>query len=107
MVLAVHDPALGVFLRRLPLAAGWVGSFRVGPLGDGSVREKSLSVEAEETVEVPAGVFDCWRLTMSDPISGDQHLWVTQTGQLLVRSVLGTGGRGLESVLVSCNAVGE
>lgn len=107
MVLAVHDPALGVFLRRLPLAAGWVGSFRVGPLGDGSFREKSLRVEAEETVEVPAGVFDCWRLTMSDPISGDQQLWVTQTGQLLVRSVLGTGGRGLESVLVSFNSAGE
>jgi hypothetical protein len=104
MVLAVHDPALGMLLRRLPLEAGWSGSFRVGPFGDGWFREESLRVDGEETVEVPAGVFDCWRLTMTPPFPPyDYRIWVTKDGQLLVKTLLGPEGRALERVLVSAS----
>jgi hypothetical protein len=105
IVLAVHEPAFGLFLRRLPLAPGWSGSFRVGPFGDGGVRDHSLTVDGEETVEVPAGVFDCWRLTVTPPFSPyDYRVWVAKDGQLLVKLVLGPEGRGIERVLVSATS---
>jgi hypothetical protein len=101
IVPVVHEPALWLLLRRLPLATGWAGSFHYGPFGDRAFRETSLKVEGEDSVEVPAGVFDCWRLTMSDGISLGRVLWVSKGEQLLVRSVLGPQGHGLEWSLVS------
>jgi len=99
--LAAHEPALGLLIHRLPLAAGWSGSFRVGPFGDGWFREESLRVEGEETIEVPAGVFDCWRLTMTPPFPPYPYrIWVTKDGQLLVKTLLGADGHALERVLV-------
>jgi hypothetical protein len=103
-----HDPALGMLLRQLPLAAGWSGSFRSGPLGDGWFREQSLRVEGEETVEVPAGVFDCWRLTITPPFPPfDYRLWVSKDGQVLVKSLLGSKGHALERVLISATTASE
>lgn len=99
-VLAVHDPALGLFLKQLPLTTAWSGSYRVGPFGDGSFRDQSVVVDGEETVEVPAGVFDCWRLTMPPH---DLRIWVAKDGQLVVKSVSGPEGQVHERVLVSAS----
>jgi len=97
----LHDPALGYFLRRLPLAAGWSGSVRSGPFGDRTFRPTSLEVEGAETVTVPAGVFDCWRIAMTIGSTTHEVLWVSKDRQTLVKSVRGPEGYGLERALVS------
>lgn len=102
MVPVAYDPGLAILLQQLPLTAGWSGSFQMGPFGDGWFRQESLHVDGEETIEVPAGVFDCWRLTMTPPFPPYPYrLWVSKEGQLLVRSVLGPEGHGTERALVS------
>lgn len=100
-VVAAHEPALGLFVRRLPLAKGWAGSFHAGPIGNRSYRETSFKVVGEARVTVPAGVFDCWRVTVTDGVTLRRVLWVSKAEQLLVKSVLGPEGHGLEWALLS------
>lgn len=98
---AVHGPAIVHLLRKLPLAAGWVGSVQAGPMGTTGFRSMSLRVAGEETVRVPAGVFDCWRVALTRQGSGQDVLWVSKGEQLLVKTLSGSGEQGVEGVLIS------
>jgi hypothetical protein len=99
IVPAAHDAGLVHLMRLLPLRAGWAGSVHVGPFGPSGFQPSSFRVAGDETVRVPAGVFDCWRVTIG--ASGGRTLWISKADHLLVRSLDGPEGRGLERVLSS------
>jgi hypothetical protein len=76
-----------LFFMAVPLGPDWVGS---ASLLGWAVRDNDvllpveLRVESAETITVPAGRFDCWRLSVR--VSGKQiHYWVRQTDGLGVR----------------------
>lgn len=104
-----HGPGWGFanIVRRLPLHDGWTGSVYVPGFVSGYVTE-SLRVIGDETVQVPAGIFDCWRVTVATVASRHHQwltLWVSKDSGLLVKTVLGPeGARVQESVLVSFEA---
>jgi len=62
----------------------------------------SLAVTGEERIRIPAGAFDCWRLSLSD-MRHERTLWVRKTDQLpiLLRDTTRTPGQVREAVLVS------
>jgi hypothetical protein len=102
---AIHNPGLVNLAGLLPLAPGWAGSVRLtAPAEPSDVA--NLEVVGEETVTVPAGTFDCWRMTV-DQGGLIQALWVSKERQLVVRSLRGNEGSGLESALVSFTLVKE
>jgi len=99
---AVHGPAIVHLVRQLPLAREWSGSVQAGPFGSQNpLRQTSFHVEGEGIVRVPAGVFDCWRVTVANGASRLETLWVSKTEQLLVRALSGSEDAGVEAVLVS------
>jgi hypothetical protein len=78
-----------VFLMAVPLSREWRGS---ASLLGWAVRDTDillpieLRVEAEETITVPAGRFDCWRLSLR--FSGKQiNYWVRKSDGIGVRVV--------------------
>jgi hypothetical protein len=85
-------------MQRLPLATGWSGAVQAGPYGTATFRLTALRVVGEDTIRVPAGEYDCWRVSMG---MGSHTLWVSKAERLLVRSRLGPEGQGLEWVLTS------
>ena len=96
IVPGIHSPGLVYLMRLLPLRAGWSGSVQAGPFGTATFRLTSLRVVGEETIRVPAGEFDCWRVAMGAGPTGFQTLWVSKAERLLVRSRIGPEARGLE-----------
>jgi hypothetical protein len=98
---AVHGPGIVHLLRNLPLAAGWAGSVQSGPFGTTGFRTASLRVVGEESVQVPAGIYECWRVALTSESSGLQTLWVSKAERLLVKSLSGSDEQGVEAVLVS------
>jgi hypothetical protein len=95
-------------LRSVHLHAQWRGKAAV--VGWGAVRSDlvypvSLAVTGEERIRIPAGSFDCWRLSLSD-MRHVQTLWVRKSDQLpiLLRDTTRTPGQLREAVLVSVRA---
>ncbi|MGK7297350.1 MAG: alpha/beta fold hydrolase [Candidatus Wenzhouxiangella sp. M2_3B_020] len=75
------DAALEAAIQAMPLDEGFSTTVRAVEIGmQQRVRVHRVSVEAAETVTVPAGEFDTWKVVV-DPIDGEgggQTLWVTQ-----------------------------
>ena len=92
-------------LRAVRLHAEWRGKAVV--VGWGAVRSDlvypvTLAVTGEERIRIPAGTFDCWRLSLSDMRRG-RTLWVRKSDQLpiLLRDTTHTPGQVREAVLTS------
>jgi hypothetical protein len=100
----MHGPGWGFahIVRFLPLEAEWSGSVYVAGFPTAGYLMESLQVTRGETIEVPAGTFDCWRIAVEH--NGQQWLtlWVGKDSRQLVKAVLAPkGARGYETVLVS------
>lgn len=104
--LVVNGEMLDAVLRLEPLAMGWRDSVMLlltEPTA-AVATPAALAVTGEEQVTVPAGAFDCWIVDVQ-AASGQSRLWVSKTGQIVVRAVqpvpqLGAGAI-VERVLVS------
>ncbi|MDA8021297.1 MAG: S9 family peptidase, partial [Thermoanaerobaculia bacterium] len=103
------DAALDVVLSGLPLAEGYRTYLRYAEVGmTQRVRFFALSVDGTETIEVPAGSFETYRVTLEalDGEGGDVTSWFTvETPRKLVKSS-GTlppqmGGGPIETVLTT------
>ena len=84
------DSALNLVVTALPLAEGYAATLRTFEVGmQQRTRLWSVSVAGSESVEVPAGAFETWRVAIEplDGEGGDQTLWVTREApRLVVRS---------------------
>lgn len=61
--------------------------------------EPELPAQTTETITVPAGEFDCFKLDLTSGGTRTQT-WIARTGGLLVKQVQTSDGREFESVLV-------
>ena len=70
----------------LPLAAGYTTAFRNLDLQSQKVQVKQLKVAGKESVTVPAGTFEAWKVEVSSPDSGaTQTLWVVPDTRRVVK----------------------
>ena len=94
---AVDDNLLQGLLHTLPLAAGKTFVVPVFSSGTGTTASLTITVTGAETVTVPAGTFDAWKLD----ISGGQvpvQFWVTRKSPRVVK--LGFAGAPMSFELV-------
>lgn len=87
------ESSLEAVLASLRLSEGYRASIRVAEVGaQQRVRFFSVQVEGTETIEVPAGSFEAWRLSLRalDGEGGDQKIWLDQEGP---RTTLKVDGR--------------
>ncbi|MDM8007462.1 MAG: DUF3108 domain-containing protein [Phycisphaerae bacterium] len=61
-------------IRRMPLAEGYRSTFPIFPVMGGSVMDVEIQVTAKEKVSVPAGAYECWKLTLAVTSGGTQVL---------------------------------
>jgi len=76
----VYDNEEALYLiRRLPLAEGYRASFPIFPVTGGSVVDCRIEVAGKETLTVPAGTFECLKVTLSvwaqNAKALEHHLW--------------------------------
>jgi hypothetical protein len=98
-------------VRLLPLGAGWTGSVYVAPLPSGRYTPTILRAVGDERVSVPAGTFDCWRVT----VEHDDHVWLTlwvgKRPRQLVKAAFAPDPQGrtlpFETVLISSETSGQ
>lgn len=103
--------ALETALTGLPLREGYRTSLRAVEVGmQQRVRVFNISVEDTESVEVPAGTFDTWRVRMDalDGEGGDQTLWISAEPPRTVVKSEGhlppqMGGAAFTTVLTAVN----
>lgn len=71
----------------LPLKAGYTARFRNFDLMKQKPKLQDLKVTGEETVTVPAGTFEAWKveITPSDGAADKQTLWVSKTSPKTVK----------------------
>lgn len=69
------DESLFWLLRGIPLEEGWEGAYHNVNLGVARVVVAEVLVEERETVEVPAGEFDTWRIRVRTE-SIAQRVWI-------------------------------
>lgn len=84
------EAALEAVLTALPLASGYRTRLRAMEIDvEQLVRRFAVIVEERETIEVPAGEFDTWRLRLDalDGLGGSQVLWIgVEAPRVLVRA---------------------
>ena len=75
-------------LASLPLAEGYSTAFRNFDLQSQKVKVLQLNVGGSESVTVPAGKFDTWRVDLkpADGDAGTTTLWVDKTSRKVVKS---------------------
>lgn len=100
----VPDAIAPIYLMGVQIGAGWQG--RLSLLG-WAVRDNDVSVpldmrvDGEETVRVPAGRFECWRIAL-DVGGTRQWYWVRKSDGLGIRALRDTrDGASHEILLVS------
>jgi hypothetical protein len=94
---AVDDNLLQGLLHTLPLAAGKSFTVPLFASGDGVSKEVTITVAGDQTVTVPAGTFETWRLEVTGgqvPVS----FWVSKKDPRVVK--LGFAGAPLSFELV-------
>jgi hypothetical protein len=69
-------PGSHAVIARLPLAAGYKATFRNLDIRSQKVEVKALEVVGKESVTVPAGTFDAWKVQVSGTDGGTTTLWV-------------------------------
>jgi dipeptidyl aminopeptidase/acylaminoacyl peptidase len=69
-------PGSHAVIARLPLAAGYTTTFRNLDVRSQKVEVKQLKVVGKESVTVPAGTFDAWKVEVSGADGGVTTLWV-------------------------------
>lgn len=102
----LRTDALNLALRRAPIERGWKGSIAlvVWPYYSRLARQwYDLSVVGEETVTVPAGTFDCWKIQLGPgPAREDRiNFWVTKDKQWIAQWGAGNDERAFRMVLVA------
>jgi dipeptidyl aminopeptidase/acylaminoacyl peptidase len=102
------DEGLRATLMALPLTADTAVTYRTFDLQSQKVRVWSLEVAGEETVEVPAGTFDCFKLAVEalDDMGGGQSVWIAQDAPYVTVKATGQlppqmGGGEIRTVLAS------
>ncbi|MGY6555695.1 MAG: alpha/beta fold hydrolase [Wenzhouxiangella sp.] len=101
------ESGLEAVLASLRLSEGYRTSVRIAEIGaQQRVRFFSVQVEAAETIEVPAGSFEAWRIGLRalDGEGGDQTMWLDREGPRTTLKVEGRlppqmGGMAFTSVL--------
>jgi hypothetical protein len=86
-------PTLDAVLRSAALADGWRGSMWLPMFGDNLWID--LQVAGSETIEVPGGRFDCWKVRVG--LHGGIYAWVSKDRQWLIR--LGGESKGEQQLL--------
>lgn len=86
--LIVNGEMLDAVLRLEPLAIGWRDSVMLMLTEPTAAvtTPAQITVTGEEQVTVPAGAFDCWVVDVQAG-SGQSRLWVSKTGQVVIRAV--------------------
>jgi hypothetical protein len=69
-------PGSHAVIARLPLAAGYTTSFRNLDVRTQQIGVKQLAVVGRESVTVPAGTFDSWKVEVKGVDGGVTTLWV-------------------------------
>jgi hypothetical protein len=66
-------------MRRLPLQPGFEAVVPVFEMSSGSFANVRLQVTARETITVPAGTYDCYKVVMvsDDGLPNEQTFWIT------------------------------
>lgn len=85
----LSDAFAPVYLATVPLSAHWQGSVTLlgwAVIPKDVLRPVELRVTGEERVRVPAGTFDCWRMTISHS-GGVIDYWVRKSDGIAVRLV--------------------
>jgi hypothetical protein len=85
----LSDALTPIYLAAAPLAAQWQGSVTVlgwAVIPKDVLHPVELRVTGEERVRVPAGTFDCWRMTASYS-GGVVDYWVRKSDGIAVRAV--------------------
>ena len=78
-------------MRRLPLQVGYKTTIpTITTLGGGVVIPVGLEVTAKETIEVPAGKFDCFKV----PLDISQTFWITDDAHRYLVKFEGGGATG-------------
>jgi hypothetical protein len=102
----VSAAMLQTVLRLLPLQSNWedssMATLSVTPASD-TVVPTRISVVGDESVQVPAGTFDCWVVAVHADAARGLY-WVSKTDPMVVRSVLDVpsmNGAQLVSTLTS------
>ncbi|MFI5230022.1 MAG: hypothetical protein ACHQWU_13195 [Gemmatimonadales bacterium] len=101
----VSPAMLETVLRLLPLGPGWRDSTTTLSvlLGATALLPTQLSVIGEDRVQVPAGSFDCWVVSVR-AASAHALYWVTKSDPIVVRSAIDVpslGGAEMVSALTS------
>lgn len=75
-------------IAALPLAAGYTATFRNFDIMTQQVKPRQLKVVGSESVTVPAGTFDAWKveITPAEGTGEKTTLWVDKTSRSVVKS---------------------
>lgn len=85
----------------LPLTAGYKTTFRNFDLETRKPKLMQLVVTGTETVSVPAGSFDTWRVEITSPdVSGKTVLWVAKGQHIAVKYTANMDGASVTAELI-------
>jgi hypothetical protein len=104
----VSSAMLETVLRLLPLSIGWEDSASVMSVSvsSNSTLPARLAVIGEDRVQVPAGTFDCWVVSVrADPARG--MYWVTKQDPIVVRSAIDVPGLGSAQLVSALTRIGR
>ncbi|HKS05328.1 MAG TPA: hypothetical protein VJR92_03360 [Gemmatimonadaceae bacterium] len=87
---AIDYNAIQPFASALPLAAGSKTVARVFSSGDGASTDMTFAVVGEESVTVPLGTFDAWRVDVTGAVHVVLHVAKAAPYQLLKLSPVGS-----------------
>jgi hypothetical protein len=81
------DAGAGYSIAALPLADGYTATFRNFDVQKQKVKLMQLKVAGSESVTVPAGSFDSWKVELSSADGGPDKatVWVSKEGRKMVK----------------------
>jgi len=83
--LFADGPGAPQVIASLPLAEGYTTTFRNLDLQKQKAKLMQLKVAGSESVTVPAGTFDSYKVELSDGDSGKMTVWVAKQNQAAVK----------------------
>jgi dipeptidyl aminopeptidase/acylaminoacyl peptidase len=79
-------PGTGSVIATLPLAEGYSVAFRSFNVQTQQVMDLQLKVTGSETVSVPAGKFDCFKVEIESSNGGKNTAWIAKSPREVVRA---------------------